>query len=94
MISVAYYQHFVDCHVCDERFVAMAKALGKADASCAQDFLDVLVQLQKDCGMADLKMSDFGIQESELDVLARNARETMGGLIIPTFLWMSFPLEE
>lgn len=80
MISVAYYQHFIDCHVCDERFVAMAKALGKADASCAQDFLDVLVQLQKDCGVADLKMSDFGIQESELDVLARNARETMGGL--------------
>lgn len=80
MISVAYYQHFVDCHVCDERFVAMAKALGKADASCAQDFVDVLVQLQKDCGVADLKMSDFGIQESELDVLARNARETMGGL--------------
>lgn len=80
MISVTYYQHFVDCHVCDERFVAMAKALGKADASCAQDFVDVLVQLQKDCGVADLKMSDFGIQESELDVLARNARETMGGL--------------
>lgn len=80
MISVAYYQHFIDCHVCDERFVAMAKALGKADASCSQDFLDVLVQLQKDCGVADLKMSDFGIQESELDVLARNARETMGGL--------------
>lgn len=80
MISKEYYQHFIDCHVCDERFVAMAKALGKADASCAQDFLDVLVQLQKDCGVADLKMSDFGIQESELDVLARNARETMGGL--------------
>lgn len=80
MISKEYYQHFVDCHVCDERFVAMAKALGKSDASCAQDFVDVLVQLQKDCSVADLKMSDFGIQESELDILARNARETMGGL--------------
>lgn len=80
MISKEYYQHFVDCHVCDERFVAMAKALGKSDATQAQDFVDVLVQLQKDCDVADLKMSDFGIQESELDVLARNARETMGGL--------------
>lgn len=80
MISKEYYQHFVDCHVCDERFVAMAKVLGKSDASCAQDFVDVLVQLQKDCSVADLKMSDFGIQESELDILARNARETMGGL--------------
>lgn len=80
MISAAYYQHFVDCHVCDERFIDMAKALGKADASCAQDFVDALVQLQKDCGVADLKMSGFGIRKEELNTLAKNARETMGGL--------------
>ena len=80
MISEAYYQHFVDCHACDERFIAMAKALGKADAACAQDFVDALVKLQKDCGVAELKMSDFGIQRSELRILAKNARETMGGL--------------
>ena len=80
MISAAYYQHFVDCHVCDERFIDMAKALGKTDAACAQDFIDMLLQLQKDCGVAGLKMSDFDIEEKELDILAKNARETMGGL--------------
>lgn len=80
MISAEYYQHFVDCHVCDERFIDMAKALGKQDADKAQDFVDVLVQLQKDCGVSTLKMSDFGIQEDEFDTLAKNARETMGGL--------------
>lgn len=80
MISAAYYQHFVDCHVCDERFITMARALGKEDAASPQDFVDMLVQLQKDCGVFDLKMSDFGIQEGELDTLAKNARETMGGL--------------
>ena len=80
MISKEYYQHFVDCHACDERFVDMAKALGKEDATCAQDFVDALVQLQKDCGVAELKMSDFGMKEDELDTLAKNARETMGGL--------------
>lgn len=80
MISAAYYQHFVDCHVCDERFVTMARALGKEDAASPQDFVDMLVQLQKDCGVFDLKMSDFGIQEDELNTLAKNARETMGGL--------------
>lgn len=80
MISAAYYQHFVDSHVCDERFIEMAKALGKEDAVCAQDFVDVLMQLQKDCGVADLKMSDFGISGNEMDTLAKNARETMGGL--------------
>ena len=82
MISAAYYQHFVDCHACDERFITMAKALGKEDASSPQDFVDLLVQLQKDCGVADLKMSDFGIQKEELDRLAENARETMGGLFM------------
>lgn len=50
------------------------------DASCAQDFVDALVKLQKDCGVDDLKMSDYGIQKSELETLAKNARETMGGL--------------
>ena len=80
MISAAYYQHFVDSHVCDERFIEMAKALGKEDAVCAQDFVDVLLQLQKDCDVADLKMSDFGISGNEMDTLAKNARETMGGL--------------
>ena len=80
MISAAYYQHFVDCHACDERFITMAKVLGKQEADCAQDFVDMLVQLQKDCGVYGLKMSDFGIQEEELDRLAENARETMGGL--------------
>lgn len=71
---------FAKEHGCDERFIAMAKALGKADASCAQDFVDALVKLQKDCGVDGLKMSDFGIQKSELKTLAKNARETMGGL--------------
>lgn len=82
MISTAYYQHFVDTHVCDERFIDMAKALGKADASCPQDFVEVLKQLQKDCGVDSLKMSDFGIDETELDTLAKNARDTMGGLFM------------
>ena len=80
MLSAAYYQHFVDCHACDERFITMAKALGKKDASTAQDFITALVQLQKDCGVDDLKMSAYGIKESELENLAHNARATMGGL--------------
>ena len=80
MISVAYYQYFVDCHVCDDRFIEMAKALGKKDADSAQDFVDMLVQLQKSCGVYDLKMSEFGIEETEFEILAENARETMGGL--------------
>lgn len=80
MISSAYYQHFVDQHICDGRFTAMAKALGKTDADSPQDFVDMLAKLKKDCGVNDLKMSGYGIRKDELDQLAHNARVTMGGL--------------
>lgn len=41
-----------------------------------------LVQLQKDCGVDDLKMSDYGFTRDESMTLAVNARETMGGLFL------------
>lgn len=80
MISIEYYKHFIGKHVCDDRFVKMAKALGMENADKAEDFITALEKLQNDCGVGDLKMSDFGIEESEADVIAANARETMGGL--------------
>lgn len=55
----------------------MAKALGKEDAVEAQDFITALVDLQKACGVYDLKMSDFGIAEEELEKMAENARATL-----------------
>ena len=33
-----------------------------------------------DCGVDDLKMSEYGIQPSEFPAMAENARATMGGL--------------
>lgn len=80
MISKEYYQYFVDKRACDERFVDMAKWLGKKDATTAQDFITALVELQKACGVDNLKMSDYGITENEFDAMAKNARDTMGGL--------------
>ena len=80
MISKEYFTHFIDKHACDERFVRMAKALGKQDAEEPMDFITALVQLQQQCGVADLKMSDYGIRPDECMTLARNARATMGGL--------------
>lgn len=80
MISKAYYQHFVDRHVCDERFIKMAQVMGMPEAKQAQDFITMLDRLQKDCGVDDLKMSDYGITKEEFPMLADNARQTMGGL--------------
>lgn len=80
MISKAYYQHFVDKHACDEKFIAMAKLMGVGGANKAQDFISALEHLQVSCGVDNLKMSDYGIAPDEFEKIAVNARETMGGL--------------
>ena len=80
MISNAFYRFFVKKHACDAQFVKMARAMGMKEASRPEDFLTALAGLQKACGVDNLKMSDYGICREECDTLARNARETMGGL--------------
>lgn len=80
MISKAYYTHFVEKGCCPERFIRMAKALGKADATRPQDFVDALVELQRACGVDQLKMSDYGITPDEFPAMADNALSAMGFL--------------
>jgi alcohol dehydrogenase len=80
MISRAYFTHLIDKHVCDDRFVQMAKAMGMEDAKEPMDFIRMLVKLQKDCGVSDLKMSDYGIKPEEFGTMAKNAKDTMGFL--------------
>ena len=80
MISKAYYTFIAKSGTSDERMVEMAKALGKSDASDPMDFVDALHELQVQCGVDNLKMSDYGIKPEEFEDLAANALETMGGL--------------
>ena len=80
MISLAYFTHFIEKHACDERCNRIAKALGKEDAAKPMDFIIALAELQEQCGVANLKMSNCGIQPDEFMTLAQNARTTMGGL--------------
>lgn len=80
MISLEYYTWFAERHACDERFIRMAKALGKADAAEAMDFVRALADLQKACGVDGLKMSDYGFTPEEFPEMAAKAKDTMGGL--------------
>lgn len=82
LISKAFAEYFIERHACDEQFVKMARVMGIPDAEKPEDFVTALVKLQQDCGVADLKMSDYGIQKEECMTLAVNARETMGGLFL------------
>jgi Alcohol dehydrogenase, class IV len=80
MISKAYFTNLIDHHVCDDRFVRMAKAMGMENAKEPMDFIAMLVKLQEDCGVAGLKMSDYGIKLEEFEKISQNAKETMGRL--------------
>ncbi len=80
MLSKAYFTHFINAHVCDDRFVKMAQVMGYPDAKAPMDFIAALDRLQKDCGIADLKMSDYGMKPDDLPALVKNAKATMGKL--------------
>ena len=82
MISLEFARYFIEKHACDGQFIKMARAMGMKDADKPEDFLTALSDLQKACGVDDLKMSDYGIEKSECMTLAVNARETMGGLFL------------
>lgn len=81
MISLAYYTHFVkNVPELEERFIEMAKAMGKTEAKDPMDFVEALADLQKACGVYGLKMSDYGIGREEFPEYVRDAKATMGGL--------------
>lgn len=76
LISKAYYSHLIRRHVCDDRFIAMAEALGMENARDPMDFITALENLQKACCVDQLKMSDYGIRPEEFAGMTKNARAT------------------
>lgn len=74
MISLEYYKLFAD--VCADKFARMAHALGRADG----DFVAALAELQKQCGVDNLKMSDYGMENGDFGKYADHAFADMGGL--------------
>ena len=81
MISKAYYTHFIqNAPELHDRFITMAKAMGKTDAKDPMDFVTALSDLQAVCDVADLKMSDYGIKREEFPQFVHDAKTTMKGL--------------
>ena len=80
MISKAFAEFFIERHACDGQFIKMARAMGMPEADKAGDFVTALVRLQEMCGVAGLKMSDYGFAPGESMTLAKGARAMQGGL--------------
>lgn len=83
MISEAYHTFFAE--KIRERYITLAKVMGFDVESLTQEekpfaFVKAMKNLQEECGVGSLKMSDYGIQKDELERLADNAIKTMGGL--------------
>ena len=82
MITLSYFGWMLEQHICDDRFVEMARFLGKENAKKPHEFLEVLQKLQEACGVAGLKMSDYGILPEEFPKMAENASTAMKGLFL------------
>ncbi len=80
MISEAYFGRWIEEHVCDERFITLAKAMGHVDATAPEDFLAALSGLLEACEVAGLRMNDYGIVPEEFAQMAADAKSAMGAL--------------
>lgn len=82
MLSASYFTYFIEHHVCDDRFITLAQTLGIKDAKKPEDFITALINLQKSCGVDNLKMSDFGITPDEFEKFSKNAHSAMARLFV------------
>ncbi len=82
MISVEFARYFIERHACDEQLIKMARVMECQMPTSRRISLRLFSSFKSDCGVDDLKMSDYGIQKDECMTLAVNARETMGGLFL------------
>ena len=80
MLSQAYFAFLIQKNICPERFVQLAKAMGRTQATKPEEFLTALQQLTEVCGVAALKMSDYGITKEEFPHMAAIAKTAMGFL--------------
>lgn len=74
MLSLPYFGRMIKSGVQISRFVELARAMGVKDAVRPLDFLRALHELEIACGVADLRMSDYGITREDLPKLAARAR--------------------
>lgn len=76
MLCEAYHAAYAPS--CPERYADMARLFGEEGS--IEGFLTGLRKLREACHVADLKLSDYGVDAADLAKYARNARHTMGGL--------------
>lgn len=77
ILSNAYFKNLIDSHAADEDFKYLAKVVGKKGDD-PNEFLDAMNELMKQCGVDDIKMSDYGINEDELELFSKSVFNMTG----------------
>ena len=72
-----------------DRLSDLQDLIDKYNAAKPEDLLDALKELQEKCGVANLKMSDYGISPDEFHKMAHNAKTAMAGLFMADRMPMS-----
>ena len=73
-LSLPYFKTFKNDVM--KRFMKMSEKMTQQKAARPSDFLDALTIMQRECGVADLKLADWGISGADADRFADNAIAT------------------
>jgi alcohol dehydrogenase len=78
-IAHAYYDFFAERKAAEGQMIRMAKAMGVENATSGKDFVRALDDLIASVGCADVKMSEDGITEEELELYPAKIHHVLGG---------------
>ena len=73
LICKQYYQWFIDHHACDDKFMEMARLMGAEGTDDPQDFIRMMQKMEKECGVDQIKMTDWGMDPSTFEDIVRIA---------------------
>lgn len=78
-IAHAYYDFFAERKAAEEPMKKMARAMGVENPKSGKDFIMALDKLIADVGCENLKMSEEGITQEELQLYPAKVHEVLGG---------------
>lgn len=74
-ISIEYFKTVIRKRHSEFRFVDIAKALGREYAKTSEDFLQAILELYEKCNVADIRLSDYGVDPSRFGEIVRSAKK-------------------
>ena len=64
-----------------KRYMKMAEKMTQQKSARPSDFLDALALMQRECGVSDIRLSEWGISPADFERMADNAIATGQGML-------------